>query len=282
MWGERVAYQARLPAWALASITLLLMIGFEAFLFGVLVLVPSAMFAEGIARTVGNVALPRIAMAASWILGFAVYTLFKQRTRAWLPILVFTVTTIVVFSSDVEPLLALVGAYAAVIAEQLVALLGANAAYGGLVAALVYSILASWMTRALERSKASLLLNAAIATVLAEGLSLITLLLFAGLLKAVESLPGVVTAIVVLIIVLAMLKDIREALVKWDPALLVQLPLAFILTSALLPEIARVLAVLTFALAVFGAGAGLALRSRKLLVTSSVIIGAFAPLAATL
>jgi len=273
--------QARLPVWAVASSVLLLVMGFESFIFGVLVLLPSTMFADAVGKIVNNVTLPRMAMASAWILGFAIYTLMRQRQRAWLPILVFATVTLIIFNSDVSPIVSLIGAYAAVFSKQLIDLLGGSAAYGGFIAALAYSIIISWLTRALERGKSSLLVSAAIATVIAEGVSIMTLLLFGNLLNEIQSsFSGTTAAIVLLLVALAMLKDAKDALMKWDPALLAQLPLAFMIANAVLPDIARILAVLTYALAVFGAGAGLALRSRRLLVTASVIIGAFAPLAA--
>lgn len=109
---------------------LLLVMGFETFIFGVLVLLPSTMFADAIGKLVGNVALPRMAMAAAWITSFAVYTLFRQKQRAWLPILVFSAVTLLIFNSDVSPIVSLIGAYAATVAEQLTSLLGGNAARG--------------------------------------------------------------------------------------------------------------------------------------------------------
>jgi len=271
----------RLPVWAVATSVLLLVMGFESFIFGILVLLPSTMFADAIGKIVSNVTLPRMAMATAWILGFAIYTLLRQKQRAWLPILVFATVTLIIFNSDVSPIVSLIGAYAAVFTRQLIDLLGGSAAYGGLVAALAYSIIISWLTKALERGKSSLLVSAAIATVIAEGISVMTLLLFGNLLNEVQSsFSGTTAAILLLLVALAMLKDAKDALMKWDPAMLTQLPLAFMIANAVLPDIARILAVLTYALAVFGAAAGLALRSRRLLVTASVIIGAFAPLAA--
>lgn len=72
-----------------------------------------------------------------------------------------------------------------------------------MVAALAYSIIISWLTRALELSKASLLVSTAVATLLSEGISILTLLLVGQLLKELGGLPGMTGGIVLILIMLA-------------------------------------------------------------------------------
>ncbi len=269
--------RSQLPVWALASASLLLVIGVEAFVFGVLVVIPSAFLAEGIGKTVG-VSLAKMALAAAWIAGFAVYAIQRLRQNAWLAIVVFTVVTLILFNTNVDPIINALGAYAMIVVDKLVSLLGGSSAYAGLVMLMVYSIVAPWMVRALERMKTSLLLSAAIAVVLAQGLSTMTLVVGNELVKSLSGLGGVAGTVVVFAIVLAMMRDAAAALRRWDPALLVQLPLMIaIIRGAGFTEIANIFAILTYALTVFAAGFGLAFRSRRLLITASVIIGAFGP-----
>lgn len=276
--------QARLPAWALATSTLLLFMGFETFIFGVLVLIPSVMAAEYIGSLIGNVQAARMAIASAWIIGYALYTIQKVKHRAWLPILVFTITTVILFNADVSPLVAEIGAIAYFLAESLKSLIGAgNGLVAALIAALAYSIIISWITRAIGRGGMSLLMSSVVATVLGEAVSILTIALVGELLtggQLEQSMSNYAYMAVLLLVVISMLKDAADALRNWDPSLLAQLPIALLIASALFKDITRVFAALALALTAFGVGGGLAMRSKKLLVTASVLIGAFGVLAA--
>lgn len=302
-----------LPTQAALISLILLIFGIEAFLFTVTVIVPSAAFAQNVGTALSvlgvwpglSIMAPSM-MAGAWITGFSLYMILQRRmpTGFRVPrniplsvaILLVAVVIAVICHSDVSPLMTIFSGIA-------VALLGPfmeplTQSYFGLAAVIVpsilYSFVTTWLIKVIERARTSLLLAASISSIVALFLSMLTINLAVALVNqlvfTMRSSLYMVPAI--LLVVLAGMRDIREALMRLDPALLVQIPTIYIVIHALaraletaMPGITAVIPLLllvAYMLVIVGASIGLGTGNRRLLCATAIISSTFSILPPTM
>jgi len=288
----------RLPtAMVLVSVVLLLY-GLEAFLFALTVMVPSLAFAQKVGDRLvefglaGNVAAGIV--AGAWILGVALYMLMQHRLPSGfrvprtvpttIAVAIFAAVTLILAFTDLASLMDAFRMLAMSIFYPFIKpFVETNTGIASAVSVgllVLYSLFSSWFARALDRTRASILLAASMASIVALVVSLISLVIVVKMFEVIQEHVASNTLIVAALVVLGLvaLRDIRDALLRMDPTLLAQLPAFYVLANLATPlvgnEILSVLLLATYWLVVVGILLGLATNSRRMLVAAAIVSSA--------
>ena len=289
--------QLRLPPAALLVTAVLLLYGLEAFIFAIAVEVPSAAFAQYVAKQVSNM-LPEQAaiytMAGAWILGFTLYVMFKHQAPGGIrlprqvppamAIAIWAAVTLVIFNTDVQPLIQVFQMFALMIFYPLIEAASKSLETGlaaGIALVIIYSLFTSWFVKALNRIKVSAIAAASIASLVSLTVALLSLYVAASVFNQMGEMlrQNVGLAAALVLAGLVALRDLRNAMMNLDPSILAQLPVLALLARISLEALGitgawGIILLALYWLVVVGITLGLGFGNKKLLVASATIVSA--------